>query len=147
VSVGGSGLPRKVLLEFGRCIFRAIQAQSKSVVLVVSGDLSHRLLESGPYGFDPAGPRFDEQFASIIKAGDLQALATIDPMLAEDAGECGLSGFVMLAGALDEASQRTGQNFSSELLSCEGPFGVGYGVAAFEADESTALPNNCGSPA
>jgi len=137
VSVGGSALPRKLLLEFGRCVARAIEAQDKSVVLVVSGDLSHRLLASGPYGFDPAGPRFDEQFATIIEAGNLSVLADIDPQLAEDAGECGLSGFIMLAGALEEAQRRYGCRHSSELLSCEGPFGVGYGVAAFELEEGS----------
>jgi len=36
-----------------------------------------------------------------------------------------LSSFIIMAGALDEIK------FDSRLLSYEGPFGVGYGVAEF----------------
>jgi len=130
VSIGGSGLPPATLVEFGRCIARAIAKQDRDIVLVVSGDLSHKLTLEGPYGFDPAGPVFDETFGEIVRGGDLMPLTDIDPRLAESAAECGLSGFTMLAGALDEAEPR----FVPELLSLEGPFGVGYGVVACEVD-------------
>lgn len=133
VSIGGSALSRDVLEAFGRCISDAVHKLDSRCVMIASGDLSHRLTTDGPYGFDPAGPIFDSRFGEIIRSGDLSGLMDLDPIMCEDAAECGLSGFIMLYGALAEGSERYGIEYSSELLSIEGPFGVGYGVAAFEA--------------
>ena len=49
----------------------------------------------------------------------------MSPRLAERTAECGLRSFQMMAGALDQTE------IHPELLSYEGPFGVGYAVAAF----------------
>ncbi len=138
VFLGGSALPRPVLMEFGRCIASVAEALDRRCVLLVSGDLAHKLKEDGPYGFDPAAPAFDERFCEIVRSGELNQFASLDQKLCEDAAECGLSGFVMMAGALAEVTEQTGQTFSSELISYEGPFGVGYGVAAFEAEPASA---------
>ncbi|MCL2827104.1 MAG: AmmeMemoRadiSam system protein A, partial [Eggerthellaceae bacterium] len=132
VSIGGSGLPRDVLAAFGGCLARACAACAETAVLVASGDLSHKLTKDGPYGFDPAGPVFDAAFGDAVTAGLPLRFREIDPTVCEDAAECGLSGFTMLAAALDETVRLEGAGFSSELLSLEGPFGVGYGIAAFE---------------
>ncbi len=132
VSIGGSGLPRARLLEFGRSLARTLSETGKPVVLVASGDLSHKLTADGPYGYDPQGPLFDEAFGEVVRAGNVLAFADLDPAMCEAAAECGLSGFIMLAGALDEAVAGRPARYTSELLSLEGPFGVGYGVAAFE---------------
>ncbi len=130
VLIGGSGLPRQTLLAFGRCMARVMAQSDKKCVLVVSGDLSHKGAEDGPYGFDPAAPVFDDLFGDIVTSGNYMGFAEIDPALSEAAAECGLSGFIMLAGVLNEIEKVAA--FSSDLLSLEGPFGVGYGVAAFE---------------
>lgn len=142
VSIGGSGLPAFDLIEFGRCIAQVTEASDYSIVLVASGDLSHKLKKEGPYGFDPAGPLFDQRFGEIVQSGNLLDFATIDETLREDAAECGLSGFIMLSGALDEYATSYGNTFGSELLSLEGPFGVGYGVAAFERRPNTVAENH-----
>lgn len=133
VSVGGSALPPTCLEEFGRCITLAADALDRRCVLLISGDLSHKLKEEGPYGFHPAAPQFDQAFVDIVRSGDLAQFAVLDKRMCEDAAECGLSGFVMMEGALDELRDETGDEVTSELVSYEGPFGVGYGVAAFEA--------------
>lgn len=135
ISIGGSALPDNVLTEFGRCIATAAHEYEGKAVLVVSGDLSHKLKKDGPYGFNPAGPFFDRSFEEIIRSGDLSDFADIDPQVREDAAECGLSGFIMLSGTIDEAKKLQDVDFTSELLSLEGPFGVGYGIAAFEQKE------------
>ena len=51
---------------------------------------------------------------------------TFSPDFCEEAAECGLRSFQIMAGALDRTS------VISHLYSYEGPFGVGYGVAGFE---------------
>jgi len=111
--------------RMGQCVARAVATTGRRAVFVASGDLSHRLKKDGPYGFNAAGPQFDELCTRVFAAGDLAALLNFDKRLCEDAGECGLNSFIMMAGVLD------GLTFSSELLSYEGPWGVGYGVASF----------------
>ena len=50
---------------------------------------------------------------------------TFEESFTDAAAECGLRGFIIMAGALD------GLAVESHLLSYEGPFGVGYGVGSF----------------
>ncbi len=125
VRLGLSGLPAGDHRMLGRAIARAADETGRRIALVASGDWSHRLKEDGPYGFAPEGPRFDVALADILSRGALEELFSLDPALCEGAGECGLRSFQIMAGALE------GTAFESSLLSYEGPFGVGYGVALF----------------
>lgn len=136
VRIGISGMDAASHYRFGKCIKKTAEELKRDVVIVASGDLSHKLLESGPYGYSASGPEFDRQSTAAMARGDFLALLTLDASLCEEAAECGLGTFWILTGALD----RTGVN--SELLSYEGPFGVGYAVAVFtpkEPDESRAF--------
>lgn len=135
VRLGLSGLPAADHEAVGRALAATARDLNRRTVLVASGDWSHKLLPEGPYGFAPEGPQFDRMLADLFMEGDLQKLFSLDDDLCENAAECGLRSFQIMAGALH------GDAFESELLSYEGPFGVGYGVAAFEvtpsADSST----------
>ncbi len=142
VSVGGSAVPRAQLEAFGRCITRTADAMGRRTVLLVSGDLSHKLKEDGPYGFHPSGPAFDAAFVDIVKSGDLSRFSDLESKMCSDAAECGLSGFIMMAAALDELRETQGSTVDSQLISYEGPFGVGYGVAAFQVEGGTENPAN-----
>jgi len=139
VRIGLSGLNAGEHYRMGQLVQRVAAELSRRVVYVASGDLSHKLAADGPYGFAPEGPVFDARVTDDFARGDFLDLLSLDPSLAERAAECGLRSFQMMAGALD------GTAVSSELLSYEGPFGVGYGVAAFSpagaegADESRAF--------
>ena len=126
VRVGLSLLPAKAHRAFGQAIAYCAEELRRRCVFVASGDLSHKLKADGPYGFVAEGPKFDQAIIDIFSSGDLDALFELDEGLCEAASECGLRSFQIMAGALD------GAPFQSELLSYEGPFGVGYGVAAFE---------------
>ena len=126
VRVGLSLLPAEEHRAFGQAIAYCAEELQRRCVFVASGDLSHKLKADGPYGFVPEGPEFDQAIVDIFSDGDLDALFGLDEELCEKAAECGLRSFQIMAGALD------GARFRSELLSYEGPFGVGYGVAAFE---------------
>jgi AmmeMemoRadiSam system protein A len=57
---------------------------------------------------------------------DFLDILSIPPELNEAAAACGTGSFQIMAGALDALAVR------AELLSYEGPFGVGYAVASFE---------------
>lgn len=126
--VGLSALPEQTHREFGRAIGQVAGQLDRRAVFIASGDLSHVLKEDGPYGYRPAGPRFDAEIVRIFNEGDLEALFSMDPRNLEEAAECGLRSFQMMAGALD------GRAFESELYAYEGPFGVGYAVASFTPD-------------
>ena len=133
VRIGLSGLPLIAHYEFGKCIQQAAQQTDKRVVLIASGDLSHKLTKDGPYGFAPEGPEFDKSVTDAMASGDFLQFLRFDEDFLEAAAECGLRSFVIMAGALD------GLGVKPELLSYEGPFGVGYAVASFaigDADES-----------
>ena len=139
VRMGISGLSPEDHYRMGILVQRVARELGRRVAYVASGDLSHKLLKSGPYGFAPEGPQFDEKVTHAFSTGDLLPLLTMDRGFAERAAECGLRSFQIMAGALDRTA------IKPELLSYEGPFGVGYGVAAFTpvgeegADESRAL--------
>lgn len=126
VRVGLSLLSPQEHFEFGKAISYCADELGRRCVYVASGDLSHKLKADGPYGFVPEGPQFDAQICDIFSTGDLGRLFTFDEGFCDAAAECGLRSFQIMAGALD------GLDWTHELLSYEGPFGVGYGVAAFE---------------
>ena len=136
VRIGISALSAVEHYRLGKCIKKTAEELNRSVVVVASGDLSHKLLETGPYGYHASGPAFDRQATEAFAEGDFLRLMTLDAALCEEAAECGLGTFWILAGTLDR------MNVKSELLSYEGPFGVGYAVAAFTpagANESRAF--------
>ena len=140
VRIGISGLDAVEHYRLGKCIKKTAEELNRDVVVIASGDLSHKLLESGPYGYHPSGPVFDRLATEAMAEGDFLKLMTLDATLCEDAAECGLGTFRVLAGTLDR------MNVKSELLSYEGPFGVGYAVAAFTPEgtnESRAFDVLC----
>jgi len=125
VRIGLSGLPAVEHYRLGMCIAQTAQYLGRRAVVIASGDLSHKLTPDGPYGFAPEGPDFDARVTRALASGDFLTLLEFDPAFCESAAECGLKSFQVMAGALD------GKAVTSELLSYEGPFGVGYGTAAF----------------
>ena len=126
VRIGLSGERLTVHYQFGKCIAKTAEQLNRRTVFIASGDLSHRLKEDGPYGYRAEGPSFDQKVTHTMETGNFLDFFTLDPEFCENAGECGLRSFVIMAGALD------GQAVRSTLHSYEGPFGVGYGIASFE---------------
>jgi len=109
--------------EEGKKLYQQLD-KNKKYALIASGDLSHCLKEDGPYGFNPDGPKFDEELMESLKKKNTENIFKLDEKYPE-AGECGLRPICFILGIL-EAS---GKNWKTEVLSYEGPFGVGYLVA------------------
>jgi len=116
------GLPPRQCYEIGKVLRDAAEG---IVALIASGDLSHCLSEDGPSPYNPAGAEFDHTIAAALGKSDYQAVLSIPPEFRQRAAECGWRPLVTLLGALD------GLVSQSEVLSYQGPFGVGYLVAAF----------------
>jgi len=125
VRIGLSGYSLPDHFRFGQCIREAVETSGRRVVLMASGDLSHRLNAHGPYGFREEGAVFDKRVTEAMSRGDFQAFLDFDENLLEAAAECGLRSFIIMAGALE------GATVDPVLLSYEGTFGVGYAVASF----------------
>ena len=125
VRIGLSGYGPMEHYHLGQLITQAADQLDRRVVLVASGDLSHKLTYDGPYGFAPEGPVFDEQITEAMAQGDFMRILSFDESFCDKAAECGLRSFQIMAGALD------GKSVDAHLLSYEGPFGVGYAVASF----------------
>lgn len=123
--VGLSGFSPLEHYRLGQCVQRAIDALGRRAAFIASGDLSHKLKKDGPYGLAPEGAVYDQQITEVMASGDFLRLLQMDERLCDRAAECGQRSFQIMAGALDGLAVR------AELLSHEGPFGVGYGVAAF----------------
>ena len=138
--IGRSGFSSLEHYRLGQCIARAVDQLGRRAVFVASGDLSHKLKDDGPYGYVPEGPVFDNKVTDAMAAGDFLQFLTMDAGLCDRAAECGLRSFQVMAGALD------GLSVDAKLLSYEGTFGVGYGVATFTVtgpDESRRFARQC----
>lgn len=125
VRISISGLSALEHYRFGKCIAEAAEDLNRRVIVVASGDLSHRLSDQGPYDYSEEGPVFDREVTEAMESGDFLKFLSLPEEFCEAAGECGLRSFQIMAGALD------GHTVASRLLSYEGPFGVGYAVASF----------------
>lgn len=130
----------------GKAIRKAC-ADDVRTAFIASGDLSHKLLASGPYGFDEMGPVFDKQIVEALELCSLEAVRAIPGSVVRRAGQCGYLPIMVLMGCLGEGAV-------AEKLSYEGPFGVGYSIMRFEpgvtddmvADNGTSEQTSANSP-
>lgn len=125
VRIGLSGLPLADHYRLGRLIQHISDELDRRVFFVGSGDLSHKLLKEGPYGFAPEGPKYDERIMDVMGRAAFDELFDFDESFCDKAAECGHRSFCIMAGALD------GLDVSTDKLSHEGTFGVGYGVCTY----------------
>ena len=125
VRIGLSGLPLTAHYRLGQLVARAAAETEKRVILIASGDLSHKLRDSGPYGFAPEGPEYDRRIIDVCTRAAFGELLEFDEAFCEKAAECGHRSFTIMAGAFD------GLRVKAEALSHEGVTGVGYGVCTF----------------
>ena len=123
VPISYSMLSRAEHYSFGQIIGQIIDKSSDRIAVVASGDLSHRLLENEA---GKIGSQFDRIIVENIKNYNPSKIIDIDEELQDLAGECGYRSLLILLGILD------GKQIKPEVLSYEGPFGVGYMVADFK---------------
>ncbi len=129
VRIGLSGLPLSDHYRLGMMIRDAVESLGRRVVLIASGDLSHKLQKTGPYGFAPEGPQYDARIMDVCGRAAFDELFDFDESFCDRAAECGHRSFVIMAGAFD------GQQVTARALSHEDITGVGYGICTFYPGE------------
>lgn len=123
ITIGFLSYPE--LYSFGKAIQRAAQQVGRKVAVLASGDLSHCLIPGAPAKYHPAGREFDDKIKTLLEEYQVEKIMSLDEKLVSNAAECGLRPIIMALGSLD------GYRVEPEVLSYEGPFGVGYLVALF----------------
>ena len=125
VRIGLSGLPLTEHYRLGQMIQQTADSLNRRVVIIGSGDLSHKLREDGPYGLSKEGPEYDERIMDVMGRAAFDELFDFDEHFCDKAAECGHRSFCIMAGALD------GLKLETRKLSHEGTFGVGYGICTY----------------
>ncbi len=126
-----SGLTLEENFNFGKKLEEQIRENKKNIGIIASGDLSHRLNKKAPAGYSPRGAKFDKKLIELLKEKKSQDILNLDKDLINEAAECGLRSIAILLGMLNEA------DYTPELLSYEGPFGVGYLTMNFNFNKIT----------
>jgi len=112
--------------SLGQLVRRCAEELGRDTLFLASGDLSHALTHGAPAPYDPRGKLFDDEVIGLLEVGDFAALGRMDPILLDGAAECGLRSIIALGGFLGADA-----SVAPEVISYEGPFGVGYLVARF----------------
>jgi hypothetical protein len=99
------------------------------VALLVMADGSARRGRRAPGHLDERSAGFDAGVEQAVRAGELEALAGIDPVLARELMAAGRPAWQVLAGALAPG----GTGLDAEVLYAGDPFGIAYLVASLMA--------------
>ena len=110
--------------EYGKTLAKMC-CDDRRIAIAASGDLSHRLIPEAPAGYSKKGKEFDELLINLLKKADTKGIIDLDEDFVEEAGQCGLRSVMILLGALEG-------KYNFNLLSYEGPFGVGYLTASLK---------------
>ena len=88
------------LLALGAALGEQLEAMPQRVAVLVSSDLAHTHLASGPYGYSASAEPFDEAIGAWASTlADAPLLESARSLVA-DALSCGYTGLVMLHGLL-----------------------------------------------
>ena len=120
-----SALDYQQHFAFGQFLYRQLSKINKRFAVIASADLSHKLTKDAPAGYSAQGKKFDQKLIELIKKQDTRGILNIDQKLVKAASECGLRSIIILLGIIESL------NVEPEVLSYEGPFGVGYMVCNF----------------
>ena len=118
VLMNASGLGRELAYRMGRALAAFDDGQRWG--FIASGDLSHRLTPTAPAGYSPSGEVFDRKVVEALERCDMEIIRSLSVQSIFEAGECGLCPVSAMIGFCSASGM------SIDVLSYEGPFGVGY---------------------
>jgi len=109
-------------LNFGESLGKIIKESEKNIIIIASGDLSHRLKRKSPGGYSPKGAKFDNKIIEYLSNPEtaIENILKMDKNLIKDAAECGLKPLLVVLGALKE------RPWEPDILAYQTDFGIGY---------------------
>lgn len=116
------------LTRLGAGLFDILQSRTDRVVMIISADLAHTHLKSGPYGFSTTAVPFDNACGKWVTTQDSETLSVEAASYVDKALSCGFTGLVMLDGLL-KASPKC---WESRLLANYHPSYYGMMLASFK---------------
>ncbi|MFG1808319.1 class III extradiol dioxygenase subunit B-like domain-containing protein [Streptomyces sp. NPDC049040] len=123
--VEGLGVGEPLAPERCAAAGREVAASAERVALLVMGDGSACRTVKAPGYLDERADAFDAGVAAALADADTEALAALDPELAQQLRAAGRAPWQLLAGAAQ------GSGLGGELLYEAAPYGVGYFVAGW----------------
>ena len=111
----------------------ALERLGRRAVIICSADLSHCLMPGAPSGYNPAGREFDAAYQDAIATWDVDWVLGRRARIPHPRRR----GRHLADGDAHGRAQRASR-LRPRVLSYEGPFGVGYMVAAIDVAESAA---------
>jgi len=120
IPVGLSNLDNTCHFNFGKYLKNIILNSNKRIAVIASAELSRCLSKTSPASYSPKGEIFDKKVITGLKEKNEKKLLRIDEKLAQETQECCLGSIMVLLGILNKI------NYTTEILSYEFPFGVGY---------------------
>ena len=125
------GLTPKETFEMGKVLVDF--HSDKKLALLASGDLSHRLTQNAPAGYEPDyAPKFEAAVEEALKNNSPEPIYELDESTLKRAGECGLRSLMTMLG-LSSGSE-------IKIFSHEWPFGVGYCTALCDLSKKQPAP-------
>ncbi|MDR3249551.1 MAG: AmmeMemoRadiSam system protein A [Mycoplasmataceae bacterium] len=117
--------------KFGEVLNNLFTAINKKIVVIASGDTSHKLKKNGTYGLSQEGVKFDQILIDAIKNNNHSELINLNNDFINNAGQCGLFSLITMFGVISSFL------IKSKIYSYEYPYGVGYLAASFSLEEPT----------
>jgi len=118
-------IPLLNLVSFGRTVAQAAESSGRKIAFVASADQGHAHDAKGPYGFNLASAKYDEEVRNAILKNDLASLLSLPPQFVEDAKPDSLWQLAMLQGILEHTEM------VGHLLSYQVPTYFGLLCAAY----------------
>jgi len=125
------------LEELGLAVADAAKEYGQPVAFIASGDMSHRLLRNAPAGYHPQAKIFDGDFVELLNKGDYEHMKNFDADLRNLAAEDVVDSTLVAMAATGFCTR------GRDVLSYEGPFGVGYTVAVLYDKNGNDTPKPC----
>ncbi len=95
---------RKILIEFGRKLYRAVENYEGTVSIILSADQAHTHSKEGPYGFSEYARYYDDLVIRSIKENKFDELVNLDDHVVEDAKTDSYWNMLTFYGIIDEAN-------------------------------------------
>ena len=116
------------LLSLGASLANHLEQLKEQVVVVISGDLAHKHLASGPFGYSNQSDAFDRACGQWVVELSAVALLETAAAVVDEVYSCGYTGLVTLHGILTHIGLN---EWTTQLLANYHPSYYGMMIASF----------------